>query len=83
MPDGSDPSALCRLWLPWVGTLQVLINGDGSFIHWPWQGAFMDQPALDMEILETVRRKWVSLQNEELKQATSKVPKMKGLKRNG
>ena len=43
----------------------------------------MDQPALDMEILETVRRKWVSLQNEELKQATSKVPKMKGLKRNG
>lgn len=42
-----------------------LMDGDGTFRHFPYDGARRNQPWYDMDVLNTIRREWCTLKNAE------------------
>jgi hypothetical protein len=43
-------------WERWVQLfLPLCSNQDGHFVHWPFAGSYMDQPAATMRILQAVQ----------------------------
>ena len=44
----------------------MLLDGDGTFRHWKYAGAYADQPWIDMQIYRVIRGKWVELKNKEM-----------------
>lgn len=75
MPDGSIPSILYDRWAYWVVDCVQLLDGDGTFRHWKYSGAYADQPWIDLQIYRIVRCKWVELRNNEM---SSKFDRMSG-----
>lgn len=67
LPDGSDPWALQRKWGGWVREATVLMDGDGAIRHFPYSGAYREQPAFDMDVIGVVRAKWNELRIAEIK----------------
>lgn len=51
-------------WGPWVADLTGMIDGLGCIGHLPMPGTYMEQPARDMAIYETIRGRWVELMNK-------------------
>lgn len=46
-------------WLPYIDMFLMLCDGEtGSFMHWPFDGAYMDQPAGLMQILREVQTQY-------------------------
>lgn len=42
-------------WAPWVGIFLPLINNrHGFFQHFPFPGAYMEQPATTMRVLQAI-----------------------------
>lgn len=62
-----SPYLLMQCWGPWVVDCLRLMDGDGAYAHWPYPGAYMEQPAFDMGIYDAIRSRWVELRNAELK----------------
>jgi hypothetical protein len=53
-------------WGPWVQEMVMMLDGEGTFRHYPIAGGLMDQPARDMLIYNIAREKWVSLMNKRI-----------------
>jgi hypothetical protein len=51
---------------PWVQDCIRLMDSDGAYAHFKYDGQLADQPALCMDILDTVRSKWCELRNREM-----------------
>jgi hypothetical protein len=44
-----------------------MMDGDGAFRHLPYSGSYREQPAFDMDVLNTIRHRWNELRNEDIK----------------
>lgn len=66
MPDKTVPMLLMRQWGPWVQDCISLLDGDGTFRHWKYAGAYADQPWLDLQVYQVIRKRWVELRNDEV-----------------
>lgn len=43
-------------WDFWIELFLPLVNNrDGYFVHWPFEGAYMDQPPVTMNVLKAVQ----------------------------
>jgi hypothetical protein len=51
---------------PWVQDCIRLMDSDGAYAHFKYSGQLADQPALDMDILDSVRSKWCELRNKDM-----------------
>jgi len=58
---------LLRKWGRWVVECIMLLDGDGTFRHWKYPGAYNEQPWIDIQIFQVIRGKWVEMKNEEMK----------------
>lgn len=47
-----------------------MIDGKGTQRHWKYQGAYADQPAVDLVIYRVIRSRWVELVNEKIEAAS-------------
>ena len=56
-----------QIWRDWVVEAVDMMDGDGTFRHFPCAGARRQQPAYDMEVLRVVRGKWCELRNDDMK----------------
>lgn len=54
-------------WGPWVHDMVLMIDGKGTFRHYPEAGSLREQPARDMAIYDIARGRWVERMNERLK----------------
>jgi hypothetical protein len=54
-------------WGPWVAECVDMMDGKGTQRHWKYEGAYGDQPALDVDIYRIIRGTWVDLVNEKMK----------------
>jgi hypothetical protein len=45
----------------------LMIDGKGTFRHYPEAGSLREQPARDMAIYDIARGRWVERMNERLK----------------
>lgn len=53
------------IWVPWVKLFLPLINNrHGFFQHWPFDGAYMRQPATTMQILQAVQNEYYNYLRE-------------------
>lgn len=43
------------------------MDGDCTFRHWKWPGAYSEQPWIDIQIFNVIRAKWVELKNADMK----------------
>ena len=66
MPDGSVPSLAVDKWSVWVQDCISLLDGDGTFRHWKYTGAYADQPWIDLQIYRVIRGRWVELRNADM-----------------
>lgn len=55
-------------WGPWVCDMVLMIDGKGTFRHFPEQGSLGDQPARDMAIYDVARGRWVERMNKLIRQ---------------
>lgn len=67
LDDGRDPLALMADWSPWIQTAVDLLDGDGTFRHWPYPGARSDQPEFDLDVYRLIRNRWNELRNEDMR----------------
>ena len=44
-----------------------LLDGDGAYAHYMYDGGLAGQPAFDMQVYDIIRHKWNELRNEEIK----------------
>jgi hypothetical protein len=56
-------------WGPWVDEAVLLLDGDGTFRHWKYAGAYAEQPFLDIAIYRQVQARWNELTNEKMERA--------------
>ncbi len=61
--EAPDPEAYedCRMayWATWVQLfLPLAHNQAGHFVHWPFDGGYMEQPATTMRILRIVQSEY-------------------------
>jgi hypothetical protein len=66
MPDGSIPYLQMNAWGCWVIDCIALLDSDGTYRHWKYEGAYADQPWLDLQVYGVIRQRWVELRNEEM-----------------
>jgi len=66
MPDGSIPFLQIREWGCWVDDCVSLMDGDGTYRHWKYNGAYADQPWIDLQIYKVIRKRWVELRNDDM-----------------
>lgn len=59
------------MFQPWVELAAALMDGEGAWIGYPWPGAIMEQPDIDMTILSIIRSRWNELRSEEMKRGNS------------
>lgn len=50
-------------WGPWIQDMTIMIDGNGTFRHFPEAGALRDQPARDMYIYNIARCRWIEKMN--------------------
>lgn len=53
-------------WGSWVRDCLRLMDGDGTFSHYPYPGSLYDQPAIDMKIFDIIRMKINEIKNKEM-----------------
>ncbi len=51
------------------------MDSEGAYAHYKWPGELSDQPALDMEVLDTIKSKWCELRNKEMESKYGKNTK--------
>jgi len=51
---------------PWVRDTVQLMDSDGAYAHFKYEGQLADQPALVMDVLDVIRSKWCELRNREM-----------------
>lgn len=51
---------------PWVGDCIRLMDSEGSYGHFKYDGQLGDQPALDMQVFDAIRSRWCELRNDEM-----------------
>lgn len=90
MPDKTAPALLIQRWGPWVQDCVSLLDGDGTFHHWKYAGAYADQPWIDLQIYQMIRKRWVELRNDEMNSRYKNIPSLnnhgagrKGARRSG
>ena len=72
LPDGTEPYLLIRKWSPFIEDCIMLLDGDGTFRHWKYEGAYACQPWIDIQFYKAIRGKWVELKNKEIEANTPK-----------
>ena len=46
-------------WLPFLDIFTVIVDGEnGNFLHWPFEGAYMDQPYALMQVLKSIQTEY-------------------------
>lgn len=54
-------------WGPWVIDCLRMLDAEGAYAHYFFAGALGDQPAIDMDLYDVIRGRWVELMNEQIK----------------
>lgn len=57
---------MMSVWGGWVRDCVRLLDGDGTYAHFPRGGSLMDQPYKDMSVFDVIRHRWNELRNAEL-----------------
>lgn len=70
LPDATPIGIIQEKWAPFVYDCLMLLDSDGCFNKWKYQGAYADQPWIDIQIYQVIRSKWVQLRNEDMENKT-------------
>lgn len=63
-PDGSNPYLIQQAWRPWIISCVDRMDGKGTQRSLARAGAYIDQPAIELQIDRIIRGRWVELVNE-------------------
>ncbi|MFP4066218.1 MAG: hypothetical protein ACLFS5_01835 [Spirochaetaceae bacterium] len=47
-----------------------MLDGDGTFRHWKFPGAYSEQPWVDMILYRIIQTRWNELQNKRMQERT-------------
>lgn len=68
---------LMQQWVPFINDVLMLLDGEGTFRHWKYSGAYADQPYIDIVIYRIIQNRWVELKNEEMQRMNAKMKNSK------
>jgi hypothetical protein len=71
-PDGTAPADLLLDWKPWVLECVDMLDGDGAQRHWKHDGAYGDQPWVEIEIYRVIRNTWNDLRMQKMERDAKK-----------